>query len=247
MTSYALMPLGLWLLFSRRELRGWTGRLVFVGEIALVVWLQSVLVQFPPDRVGRGWEHGIVGGAKLWWPNYNPVGFFAIFAIGVLAAGVQVRLGALRSLWFDGLALVGLGLASCATAPQVYQVENRVTLNTSKEVAWTRLVEFFASNNLSIKTIEKASGIIAAERMMASPMRGGKIGTWADCGSELLMTPVSQTVDLNVFVREVTADQVQVTVNTRFQEVRQFDATTQRVDCNSTGALEAAILSAIRG
>ncbi len=109
-TSYALMPLCLWLLFSRRELRGWLGRLVFVGMIALVVWVQSVIVQYPPEQAGRGWEHGLVGGAKWWWPNYNPVGFFAVFAVGVLAAGVQVRVAASRSLWFDGLAVAGLGL-----------------------------------------------------------------------------------------------------------------------------------------
>jgi peptidoglycan/LPS O-acetylase OafA/YrhL len=110
-TSYALMPLCLWLLFSRRELRGWPGRLVFVGMIALVVWVQSVIVQYPPERAGRGWEFGLVGGAKWWWPNYNPVGFFAVFAVGVLAAGVQVRLARLRSIGFDALALAGLGLA----------------------------------------------------------------------------------------------------------------------------------------
>jgi peptidoglycan/LPS O-acetylase OafA/YrhL len=110
-TSYALMPLCLWLLFSRKEQRGWPGRLVFVAMIALVVWVQSVIVQYPPERAGRGWEFGLVGGAKWWWPNYNPVGFFAVFAVGVLAAGVQVRLARLSSLWFDVLAVIGLGLA----------------------------------------------------------------------------------------------------------------------------------------
>lgn len=110
-TSYALMPFCLWVLFRGNALRGWAGRLVFVGMIAVVVGLQAVLVQFPPEQAGRGWEFGIVGGAKWWWPNYNPVGFFAVFAVGVMAAGVQVRLSALRAIWFDGLALTGLGLA----------------------------------------------------------------------------------------------------------------------------------------
>jgi peptidoglycan/LPS O-acetylase OafA/YrhL len=115
-TSYALMPLCLWLLFGRAALRGWRARLVVLGLIAVVVGLQAVLVQFPPERAGRGWEYGIVGGAKLWWPNYNPIGFFATFMVGALAAGVQVRLGALKSVWFDGLALAGLGLAAWSLA-----------------------------------------------------------------------------------------------------------------------------------
>lgn len=110
-TSYALMPLCLWVLFRGRALRGWSGRVVFAGMIALVVLVQSVIVQYPPDAAQRGWEFGLVGGAKWWWPNYNPVGFFAVFAVGVLAAGVQVRLAARKSAWFDALALVGLGMA----------------------------------------------------------------------------------------------------------------------------------------
>ena len=60
----------------------------------------------------RGWEYGMVGGAKFWAPNYNVVGFFAMFAVGALAAGVQVRIAALRSILFDILALVGVALAA---------------------------------------------------------------------------------------------------------------------------------------
>ena len=50
----------------------------------------------------------MVGGAKTWAPRYNPLGFFAMFAIGSLAAGLQVLWAKHRSLIFDLQALVGL-------------------------------------------------------------------------------------------------------------------------------------------
>ncbi|ADK99408.1 hypothetical protein [Brevundimonas subvibrioides] len=138
-------------------------------------------------------------------------------------------------------------IAACATAPATYAVTNTRVLPDSKDVVWERAVEFFAMNNLSIKTIEKDSGIIAAERMIGSPSRGGMIGTWASCGSELLMLPVAQSVDLNVFVRSVPAGGTSITVNTDFTETRTFDASRTTVNCNSTGVLETSILDSVSG
>jgi peptidoglycan/LPS O-acetylase OafA/YrhL len=109
--SYAALPFCLMLLF-RLPFRGWWSRLAWVAIIAAVVGLQFLALQFlQPDAYMRGWQHGTVGGAKFWWPNYSPFGFYAMFAIGALAAGVQVQVARLRSGWFDVLALAGLALA----------------------------------------------------------------------------------------------------------------------------------------
>lgn len=114
--SYVVLPLCMMLLF-RLRLRGWMARLAWLAVIAAVVGLQLLALQYlQPDPYQRGWEHGTVGGSKFWWPNYSPFGFYAIFCIGALAAGVQVRLPKLRSGWFDLVALGGFGgvLASLA-------------------------------------------------------------------------------------------------------------------------------------
>lgn len=109
--SYAALPLCLVLLF-RLPFRGWGARLVWLAIVAAIVGLQFLALAFlQPDEFQRGWEFGTVGGAKFWWPSYSPFGFFAIFAIGALAAGVQVMVARLRSGWFDLLALAGLALA----------------------------------------------------------------------------------------------------------------------------------------
>ena len=41
---------------------------------------------------GKGWEFGLQGGAKHWLPNYSPIGFFAHYVLGVMAAGTLLRL-----------------------------------------------------------------------------------------------------------------------------------------------------------
>ncbi|WP_287011309.1 hypothetical protein [Brevundimonas sp.] len=145
-------------------------------------------------------------------------------------------------------ALALLGVAGCATAPATYDVKNSEVIPASQDVVWERIVGFFATNNLSIKTIEKASGIIAAERIVGSPAVGGKILGWADCGANALATARSQSIDLNVFVRPQAAG-TSVTVNTHFTEGR-YNALTEApetVSCNSTGALESAILAVAAG
>ena len=107
-TSYLLLPFCLAMLFAFR-LRDWSGRLAWVGVIAAVLVLHWLVVQWAPiDEVERGWDHGLVGGAKAWMPRFNPVGFFAIFALGALAAGVQVRLANLRHWVFDVVGLLAI-------------------------------------------------------------------------------------------------------------------------------------------
>lgn len=116
-TSYALLPLCMWLLFSLPFARGWQGRLGWLLLVAAVVGIQALLMAFVVvGEDGRGWQYGLVGGAKAWWPNYNPVAFYAMFAIGALAAGVQVRLAQMRSLLFDALALLGLAVSAVTIA-----------------------------------------------------------------------------------------------------------------------------------
>ena len=109
--SYAALPICLALLF-KLPFRGWWSRIVWLAIVVAIVGLQFLAQRFlQPDEFQRGWEFGTVGGAKFWWPNYSPFGFYAIFAIGALAAGVQVRIARLRSGWFDLLALAGLAVA----------------------------------------------------------------------------------------------------------------------------------------
>ena len=86
-TSYALLPIGLAAIFALRP-RGWIARAVWLVILGAVIGGQFMVVRYlQPDGYHRSWDYGIVGGAKVWMPNYSPVGFFAVFALGALAAG----------------------------------------------------------------------------------------------------------------------------------------------------------------
>jgi len=111
---YVLMPLlmlGLFAIKRHGRVLGWG---YWIGALGVVLLInQWVTHTFIPGRDGRGWQYGLVGGAKSWMPDYNPVGFFAHFAMGILAAGFIVMWKVFhdgrRSWWFDGIA----GLSLC--------------------------------------------------------------------------------------------------------------------------------------
>ncbi|NTF43546.1 acyltransferase [Rhizobium rhizogenes] len=110
-TCYVLLPIGFLLLFSPRlrPRSAFVGRMLWILIIAAALaghWL--VVTYLPTDSAGRGWLYGFQGGAKEWMPRYNPVGFFAIFAIGALAAGTQTMIPARRSLTYDAIGLAAI-------------------------------------------------------------------------------------------------------------------------------------------
>ena len=124
-------------MFALPILRGWSARIAWVALVGAVVGLQILVVQhLQPDSFQRSWEFGLVGGAKVWMPNFSPVGFFAVFALGALGAGIQVRLARLRSLWFDLLALAGLTVAVGAMAARFPDVDGFGIANIPYAFPW---------------------------------------------------------------------------------------------------------------
>jgi peptidoglycan/LPS O-acetylase OafA/YrhL len=109
-TSYVLLPLGFMVLFALgRRLPSWAARLAFLGVPGLALLAHMAFSSFvvvDPHRLG--WEYGLQGGAKTWMPWFNPFSFFAMFAVGALAGGVQVMLGRFRHWVMDIICLAAL-------------------------------------------------------------------------------------------------------------------------------------------
>ena len=113
-TSYGLLPICFLLLFRLPVLRQrrFLARAAWLGIIGGVLLAHVlILTFFPLDDIGRGWQYGLQGGAREWMPKYNPIGFFAVFALGALGAGIEALLPARRSYWFDAIATLALILA----------------------------------------------------------------------------------------------------------------------------------------
>lgn len=110
-SSYLFLPFGVLLvaLLLRGRHGFWQSRILWLGVIALAVMLHVAFMTYVPvDKTNLGSEFGRQALARSWMPRFNPFGFFAIFAIGALAGGVQVRLRMLQSVWFDVLTVAGL-------------------------------------------------------------------------------------------------------------------------------------------
>ncbi|MBL8510370.1 MAG: hypothetical protein JNM52_01885, partial [Betaproteobacteria bacterium] len=82
-------------------------------------------------------------------------------------------------------AILAASLVGCASPPAVYNVEKTRPLTAPYDVAWDKLVAFFATNNLQIKNIAKDSGVIYAEMLRVD-------GRFADCGSPGLVRVIEQ-------------------------------------------------------
>jgi hypothetical protein len=135
------------------------------------------------------------------------------------------------------LIVFGSFLTACATPPTPTTFINNRTYPIGKDEAWERLLNFFTSNNIQIKTIEKDSGVIYAERSLSDP-------TMSNCGGNALALEMGRPATMNVFVRS-TGNQTQVTVNAEFTAIRTFDGKTWADPCYSTGVIEQQILNSI--
>ncbi|WEK54414.1 MAG: acyltransferase [Candidatus Cohnella colombiensis] len=91
---YALMPLfmaGMFALLKKRSFL--TSFTYWIGALLFILLLNKLIhLYLTPGEENRGWQFGLIGGAKYWMPNYNPIGFFGHFTIGILAAGIATRL-----------------------------------------------------------------------------------------------------------------------------------------------------------
>ena len=110
--SYLLLAVVMVALFALPRRGSRVGVVFWVAVLGAVVALNQVVVTvFATSSEGRGWQYGMVGGAKEWMPGYNPLGFFGHFTIGVLAAVAiaawRLRHGDRQHVGFDALAGAG--------------------------------------------------------------------------------------------------------------------------------------------
>ncbi|MDP8051023.1 hypothetical protein QJU23_01125 [Pasteurella atlantica] len=133
--------------------------------------------------------------------------------------------------------LLSLGLVGCIVPPKEYQFDKSRQYTQSFNEVWTKITKFYALNNIDIKSIEKASGIIVAD-----------VGTFdhtiASCKVIPFALDASSVGKLNTFVEKTQP--ITVTVNAKFSKTaRMSDGATYPVECNSTGLLETQILDFI--
>ena len=160
-----------------------------------------------------------------------------------------------------GVVLCG-GLSACWFEPQVAVappvVQKDAVVGAPLDAVWDAAVEWFATHNLPIKNIDKASGLITTERSMsvadASRYMGcGQSETTGEGKVEL----VDHTGTFNLVVRAEGDASTRVTVNAffackvntyKYASILSTDlvlVSSERKDCPSTGQLEKEIFDAL--
>lgn len=79
---------------------------IIVNQLVINPW---VIERFMTSQDGKGWDKGLVGGAKEWLPYWNIVSFFSQFMIGALAALLIAKLQSMsqqKNKYFDISAIV---------------------------------------------------------------------------------------------------------------------------------------------
>jgi peptidoglycan/LPS O-acetylase OafA/YrhL len=94
---------------------------IAVNQLIINPW---VIERFMTSQDGKGWDKGLVGGAKEWLPYWNVVSFFSQFLIGALAALIIAKLASSsrgKKLYFDGgavlLILAAIALVGARLTP----------------------------------------------------------------------------------------------------------------------------------
>ncbi len=133
-------------------------------------------------------------------------------------------------------AVAALLMVGCAayTPPQKHDFDKTKSFNKDYDAVWNKIIGFFASKNIPIKTVDKNSGFITTEYdLLTNPF------WYMDCGEGGSKTQARATINLTA-TKE--GDKTTVTVNTFFScHLKYMGATTgadNRIDCVSNGRFE---------
>lgn len=141
-------------------------------------------------------------------------------------------------------------LYSCAPyqPPKAYTFDKSRAYAKDFDAVWASVVKWFATQGTPIKTMEKASGLIATEYNL----RTSTDTSYCDCGTKDYTATIEQPkCNFNVLV-ERKESSVVVTVTTFFKTVKEsYNFSNPNlplrtpIDCNSKGTLEKELLDYI--
>lgn len=164
--------------------------------------------------------------------------------------------GEFEMIFHSILIIIALLVSACANVnvspPQQNEIEKTRQFAVPFETAWSRAVDWFANNNITIEKIEKPSGLITAKYSILVDhhiLNCGQINMTGILGEP----KIERFGTFNVTVREVDPSTSRATANF-FGEFRAvgLDAWDARQvvaegRCNSTGVIERQFFDSISG
>jgi len=153
-----------------------------------------------------------------------------------------------KKVKFSLVAIASVILVGCASAPvvEVEPFDSVATVENDFDTTWSKLIRFASTNQIGIKTIEKASGLIVFENTSMSPNLIRQYCT--NINMPLLWTLKSGQASGNVTVSDEGGFST-VAVNMSYQATSEYcyqgcNYNTSR--CDSLGKFETELLDAVR-
>ena len=141
-----------------------------------------------------------------------------------------------------GLVLSVFLFSGCAVQTAAPQIDPTKTFTSSIDPVWAGIMDYLTLNNIQIKTIEKESGVIYAERIGSVPKE------WVQCQLPFLATGAQvDTAQFNILVTSSEPNQTNVRVNLNSVGTAYTLGSVPgtRVSCDSTGEMERLIFTHI--
>src|SRR5215213_11904 len=139
------------------------------------------------------------------------------------------------------LAFVGscLVLASCSSyePPPPPEPRDATLVNASMGRTWDAVIDMFTARNIPIRTIERASGIIATDQLSVGEEGRG----WADCGQNNGSTLAPDAAIYNVLVR---GDSTSAVVKATVRWTRTIASST--IECSTSHIWERELETAVK-
>lgn len=111
----------------------------------------------------------------------------------------------------------------------------------SFDKTWGAVIDVFASKNIPIRTIDKASGFIATEGLSV----GAEGSAWADCGSRMGVAQRPTQATYNVRVKG-DASRSTVQMNVIWRNIYPASMAAASYDCSTKGVWESAAESDVK-
>ena len=160
----------------------------------------------------------------------------------------------MKNIFIIAVAFIICSCGGTYEAAWTYHFDKSKTIPLSYDKVWQNTIDWFAINNTPIKTLDKASGIIASDYNL----RIGSENDYCDCGKItrglfLNYSLRDYTGNINVLARKVSDDSTKITISSFFKANRILYDSNERkqvfsdvVNCNSTGRIEREFFQAIQ-
>jgi|TARA_B110000211_G_scaffold147214_1_gene167706 hypothetical protein len=148
------------------------------------------------------------------------------------------------------ISVLSLFLGACASAPviEIKPFDKSVSFEGDFDQAWSQLVAFLSTNDISIGTIEKDSGLVT---LSGDNLSSALISEYCDASAPFLWTLTGGNGTGSVLMTEDSGF-ITATVNVRFKgtiffpQMGQSPPQYRTNPCNSRGAFETAVLGSLQ-